>query len=382
MVWLLLVGIPARAQAPSGAQPPAEPPSLPIPPVTGPLQSAPPVTFNAGPFGVLDITGVVSMLALTQGNHLVGDKSMHVDLSNGQVFIQKPEGWWQIFVQVGAYNLPALGVAYYATVDAVRDWYGPLPVGYLKLAPGKNLSILIGLLPTLVGGESAFTFQNMNIERGLLWNQVNAINRGVQVNETIGKLDASVSWNDGFYSDRLSWITGSLFYTLNKAHTLAFKAGGNLGKTAYRNLATPLQNNSSIYDIIYKYQRGPWIVQPYFQYTSVPTNPQAAILKGAATRGGSLLLTYKLRHGFALSARGEDISSTGNASEQAVNLLYGPGSGARSFTLTPTYQNHGFFVRGEFSMVWAAGYRAGAAFGPQGTTRSQPRAAIEAGVMF
>jgi hypothetical protein len=52
-----------------------------------------------------------------------------------------------------------------------------------------------------MGAEYTFTFENMNIERGLLWNQENAINRGIQVNQTIGK-SASLSWNDGFYSNR------------------------------------------------------------------------------------------------------------------------------------------------------------------------------------
>jgi Putative beta-barrel porin-2, OmpL-like. bbp2 len=204
----------------------------------------------------------------------------------------------------------------------------------------------------------------------------------VQMNETSGKLSASVSWNDGFYSDRFDWLTGSVSYALDKASALSFKAGGNLGETAYRNLATPVQNNSTIYNIVYKYRKGRWIIQPYFQYTAVSSHPKLDIPKSAATRGGALLLAYKLRHGFSLSGRGEYISSTGNAGQPAINLLYGPGSGAWSLTLTPTFQDHGFFVRGEVSLVWAVRYAMGAAFGPQGITRTQPRAAIEAGVMF
>ena len=50
-----------------------------------------------------------------------------------------------------------------------------------------------------MGAESTFTFQNMNIERGLLWNQENAVNRGVQVNHTLGKLTASLAWTDGYH---------------------------------------------------------------------------------------------------------------------------------------------------------------------------------------
>jgi hypothetical protein len=77
------------------------------------------------------------------------------------------------------------------------------------------LSILIGELLTLIGAEYTFTFENMNIERGLLWNQENAVNRGIQVNGSFGKLSASLSWNDGFYSNRYTWLTGSLAYAFN-----------------------------------------------------------------------------------------------------------------------------------------------------------------------
>ena len=45
----------------------------------------------------------------------------------------------------------------------------------------------------------------------------------------MGKFAASVSWNDGFYSGRYSWLSGSLTYT-NGPHAIAFVAGGNLGK--------------------------------------------------------------------------------------------------------------------------------------------------------
>ena len=147
------------------------------------------------------------------------------------------------------------------------------------------------------------------------------------MNDRLGKLSASLSWNDGFYSDRFTWLTGSLSYALNEVNTVAFKTGGNLGQTALRSLTTPVQDNGRIYDFIYTYAAGPWIIRPYFQYTDIPTNPNAGIVEGAARRGGALLLTYSFQHHFSLSGRGEYISSTGKANRQAVNLLYGPGSG-------------------------------------------------------
>jgi hypothetical protein len=173
-------------------------------------------------------------------------------------------------------------------------------VGFVKFEAGKNTSIQIGSpLPTLIGAEYTFTFEKMNIERGLLWNQENAVSRGIQINETMGKFTASVSWNDGFYSNRCTWISGSLAYAKGPT-TLAFVAGGNYSQTAYQTAATPVQNNGSIYNVIYTYRKGSWLVQPYFQYTSVPTNTKIGIVKGASTTGGAILVNHTFKHGFSL----------------------------------------------------------------------------------
>ena len=142
-----------------------------------------------------------------------GDEG-HVDVSNAQVFIQKTTRRFQFFLQGGAYNLPVVGVPFLKTSDTTRLTYGPFPVGYAKLVKG-NFNIEIGALPTLIGDEYTFTFQNMNIERGLLWNQEPAISRGIQLNETYKKLTLSFSWNDGFYSDRYTSLTGLLAYAIN-----------------------------------------------------------------------------------------------------------------------------------------------------------------------
>jgi Putative beta-barrel porin-2, OmpL-like. bbp2 len=354
------------------------------PSMVGPLQLGTPLTFNGGPLGKLDLMGIVSGMGMVQGNWVPGDQSTHWDLSNGQIFIQKTTGWWQFYVQAGAYNIPDLGVPFISTANTLTDFYGPFPEGYLKLAPNPkgNFSILIGALPTLIGAEDTFDFENMNIERGLLWNQENAVNRGVQINDSIGHLSGSISWNDGFYSDRFTWLTGTLSYAFNSANTLAFVGGGNLGHTAFTTVATPVQNNSQIYNVIYTYSHGPWVVQPYFQYTNVPTDAKIGIMHGAATRGAAGLLTYNFKHHFSLAGRGEYISSTGNLAERAVNLLYGPGSSAWSMTVTPTFQEHRFFIRGEFSLVQGRHFEPGTAFGLLGTDDTQPRGVVEAGLIF
>jgi len=364
----------------TAAQAPA-PAALPTPSITGPLQAIPPAIFDAGPFGKLAVNGVLSGFGMVQGNHVAGDDSKQAALSNGQVFIQKTDGWFQFYVQAGAYNLPALGTPFLATDKAVSNLYGPVPVAFLKLQPGKNTSIQVGALPTLMGAEYTFTFENMNISRGLLWNQENAVNRGIQVNQTMGKFTASMSWNDGFYSNRYSWLSGSLTYA-SGPHSLAFVGMGNLAQTKFQSLATPVQNNGTMYAVLYTFNKAPWIIQPYWQYTNIPTNPSIGVVKGATTNAAAILVSRTFKHGFSLPARFEYIKSSGSASDQSVNLMYGPGSSGTSITVTPTYQHGGFFVRGELAYVHAGSIAPGSAFGSDGTLQHQTRAMAEFGFIF
>ena len=154
-----------------------------------------------------------------------------MDISNAQVFIQKTTGWFQFYLQGGAYNIPVLGMPFAKTGDTTTGLYGPFPVAMLKLVKG-NFNVEIGALPTLVGAEYTFDFENMNIERGLLWNQEHAISRGIQLNDTYKKLTLSFSWNDGFYSDRYTSLSGSLAYAINASNTSTFVgAAGTPGRT-------------------------------------------------------------------------------------------------------------------------------------------------------
>jgi hypothetical protein len=163
---------------------------------------------------------------------------------------------------------------------------------------------------------------------------------------------------------------------------LSFVGGGNYNQTALRTYATPVQNNSSIYNVIYTYTKGSWIVQPYWQYTRVPTNANIGTLKGASTNGAAILVSRAFKHGFSLPARFEYIASSGSLADQAVNLMFGPGSVGTSITVTPTYQHGGFFVRGDLAYVHASSIAPGDAFGLLGMNQNQPRAMVELGFIF
>jgi len=71
---------------------------------------------------------------------------------------RRPAGL-QFYLQGGAYNLPALGTPFLSTGNTVTNIYGPFPQGYLKLVKG-NFNVEIGALPTLIGAEYTFSFEN------------------------------------------------------------------------------------------------------------------------------------------------------------------------------------------------------------------------------
>jgi len=228
----------------------------------------------------------------------------------------------------------------------------------------------------------------MNIERGLLWNQENAVNRGVQANYTAGPLAFALSLNDGFYSNNYNWLSGSVIYTIDKENSLAFVGGGNFSRSTKNTLVTPVfLNNQEIYNVIYTYNAAPWTITPYFQYTHVPQDAAIGAFQSASTYGGAILANYSFPDtsplpGVSLPVRLEYIASTGSAAAGAPNLIYGPGSSAWSITATPTYQFDKYFVRAEVSYVQAIHTTPGLVFGPTGNSKSQTRGVLEFGILF
>ena len=346
---------PAAASSPAPAAAATPVPPLTSPAMVGPLQMASPNEINLpkyvpflselpAPIATLfdfDVNGVVSGIGIFQNHAVVGDFYNRLDVSNAEAIIQKADGVIQYYLQVGGYSIPALGTPYVNLSKAVNQLYGPLPVGYLKIAPTDSFSIEAGNLPTLIGAEYTFTFENMNIERGLLWNQENVINRGLQLNYTYGPLAASVSWNNGFYSHSYTWVDGSLAWTINPQNTLSLVGGGNAGFAASTNFATPLlNNNGQIYNAIYTYNAAPIVITPYFQETNIPFNPEIGVRKSTQTLSGAILASYAITDMISVAGRAEYIGTTGNENSpkgSAANLLYGVGSDAFSLTLTPTF---------------------------------------------
>ncbi|HXN36108.1 MAG TPA: outer membrane beta-barrel protein [Opitutaceae bacterium] len=338
-----------------------------------------------GGMGKIYVSGAVTAIGFAEDDRIPGDRPAQADISNAQVFVQKVDGEVQFFAQAGEYSLPSLGAGYLTGANAT-NLYGPLPQAFLKIVPDASFSIEAGKLPTLIGAEYTFTYENMNIFRGLLWNQETAISRGIQANYTAGPVALAVQWSDGFYSNRYNWLAGSAAWTINSSNTLALIVSGNLGVTDYSaSAAVPfVQNNDQQLDnLIYTYTSGPVLAQGYIQYSNTSKNGKLGFGQSASQTGEGVLVNYAVPNtSYNLSTRVEYNSSTGSVKGGAPNVMYGPGSDAWSFTFTPSWQSGVFFTRAEVSYVSASKTTKGFVFGPNGTQTSQTRFAIETGILF
>jgi hypothetical protein len=352
--------------------------ALSTPAMTPPLSAnANPKSFDTG-LGKIYVTGQLTGMGLWQDNSVPGDKDSRGDLTNAQIEIQKTDGVFQFYVQAGAYSLPSLGAPYVKASDLPDLTYHYVPTAFIKIAPNANFNVQAGILPTLIGAEYSFTFQNMNIARGLLWNQEPAISRGVQANITNGPWAVSLALTDGYYSNRYTTGSTLVTYTVGKQDTVAFAGSVQFKKTSKTSFATPLvQNNGDIFNLIWTHAEGNWQVVPYLQYMHVSAKPELGITGSGSHWGAAVLAKYSFSPMFSLAGRAEYISSSG-----ATNMLYGPGSNAWSLTLTPTWQFKTFFIRGEVSYTGLGKAAPGSAFGANGDKNSQTRAMVETGILF
>ncbi len=376
----------AQAAAPAA---PAGPTAMTTPAMAGPLAANPdPFHFDTSDWlgdagGNIYITGQATGLAYYQSNNtpsFAGNAASYMDLDNAQIEIQKTDGWLQFYIQAGDYSLPALGAPYVKSSLTPAASFGTVPVAYLKLQGEGDLadfSIQGGKLNTLVGNEYNFTFQNMNIERGLLWGTEQAITQGVQVNYANGPLTVSLSVNDGWYAKKWNWMTGLVSYVFSPSDTLAFAGGGNLGGNNGN-----LFNQGSEYNLIWTHTDGPLVISPYLQLNTTPTFKAGAVTLAKSTNdwAGAILASWALDDNWKLAGRFEYETYAGG--KLAPNLDgFGAGTDAWSITVTPTYQWKLFFARAEFSYTQATGTGAGG-FGSSGTDTDQTRVMLETGIVF
>lgn len=363
-------------------------------------QNPNPACLTLGAFGDIYVGGAISGYFYDQSAvttialpGIAADRYARADFSNLMGFIQKADGPFQFYAAVGAYSIPGLGAPIFSAFDQTNLLFSPAPIAFGKYVINDNWSVQGGRMPTLIGSELPFTFQNLNISRGLLFAQENVINHGVQINYADGPWAASFAATDGFFSGEINWVTGAITYKLDSANTIGINGGTHFSTyrgfdfspQGFRNqFATPTTlQNSSIISANYTYADGPWIVTPYIQYTNVERS-DAFLAPGAETFGAALLAGYAFTDKFSLAGRLEYITQSGNRNNPLgqTSVLYGAGSSAFSFTITPTFTFDRYFLRGEFSTVQLYDINPGSGFGRTGLKTSQERYMIETGITF
>ena len=346
-----------------------------------PLTLPPPVNINGGPLGTLSAQGIVSGMWSDSSAPNGSNPRNRFEASNAFVILQKTTGELQFYVQAGAYAFPSVGVPR-ATTTTYTNLFGPVPEAYLKLVPNSEWSFEAGKLATMIGQESTYTYLNFNIQRGLVWNDMeNAVSRGVQANYANGPVSAALQVSDGFYSKNYGAVEAMVGYSLSPTNTVSFVALVPDRNTPSNPTSTDA--NAQLYNLMWTYSTGPWVLAPYLIAMDSPASSSAGFTGSAHASGAVFLASYSFTKRWSLGSRLEYATSSGDAGSANSNILgYGPDSKAWTLTFTPTYQDQGFFARAEASYVRAVDFAPGSAFGSLGTNANQFRIAMETGLMF
>jgi hypothetical protein len=313
------------------------------------------------------------------------DLSSRAQLSNALVTVAHSNGPLRFSLTAGAYNFPVVGIAINPTFQqfANTNLYGYLPNAYVQYVPNANWTISAGKLPTLLGQENAFTFQNVNVQRGLVWNMEPVVSRGIRVGYSNASFSAALEFNDGFYSGNRRAFEGMLGWNPTASNSLQFIFIIPDANTPPN--PTVLVANKREYDLMYTQQIGKLQLLPYALWVQSPASSALGYARTQSAFGAVLLANYAFNGAFSLAGRFETAGNSSSIRDFSFNsdlVGYGPGSSANTFTLTPAYKTQHVFVRGEWSHVAANNLLPAIGFGPGGLLTNQTRFGLEAGVQF
>lgn len=337
--------------------------------------------------GVLRGTEMFTSNVNATGNLANGgaDLAFRFNVSSAFETVTRNTGYFRYGESAGIYSIPVVGLSGNNTFQpgANVNTYGPLPSAYVSINPNDRLSVSAGYLATLIGQENTYTYVNANIQRGLVWNMETAVSRGARVTLTGNKLSGAFEVNDGFFSGHYVGVEGSLTLAPDANHSYQFVFV--IPNSAAPGNWTSAIANKRLYDFMYTSTSGRWNFSPYVLLVQ---SPQSNALGYAATEdayGVVFMSTWTMNPKWSLATRIEDLGNESTTQDRSANadlVGYGPGSGAWTFTLTPTYQQNTFILRADLSDVIVRSASPGLAFGTSGLGRNQFRVVLETGVQF
>ena len=363
----------AQAPAPT-ASPNASPSPTPTPPVV-----------LGGAFTIFGFhtNGVNNTGALDTANG--NDRAGRADLSNLMLNLSAGDARFRVSGSVGVYNFPTVGMAINQTSQAGANTllYSQLPVAAAQYNFNSHFSLAAGKFASLLGQESPFTYQNINVQRGLGWAIEPTISRGVRAVYSNGPWSATLEANDAYYSGRnraIEWLVGWSPSSDTNIQFAGIVPGSNVGPNP-----TVSIGNKAEYDLMLTRQFGKLQLLPYMLWVHSPGAPSLGYTRDENAMAAVLMGTYTWSTPFSLAFRFESVwnqSAVNDTSGNADLIGYGPGSAAISLTLTPTYHFANFGVlRLEYSHVVLTSFLSGLGFGAAGTGGHQDRFGFELGVV-
>jgi hypothetical protein len=342
--------------------------------------ATPPVTLHA----VFSATE-----AYTSGVNALGsfdtptgaDQTSRFNVSNAFAILTKSTGTLQFALQAGAYSIPTIGVAGNKTIqtNANTDLFGPVPLAYAAYVPNGNFSLDVGVLATLTGAESTFTYLNWNVQRGAVWNVENAVSRGVRAAFTSGKAVVDLGVDDGFYSGKYGAADVGVTYAPDPSDSLLFVWLDPNSRTPGN--PTTSVANKELLNFVFTRTSGKLQLAPYVLWAHSPAAPSLGYKNAESAFGGAILANLAWTGKFSTAVRWEtlhDGSAAGDTSLNADLIGYGPGCGINTWTFTPAWNlGHGTSVRMDFSSAHVTGFTPGLAFNKDGKSANQSRVVLE-----
>jgi len=217
----------------------------------------------------------------------------------------------------------------------------------------KGLSVQAGKLPTIIGYESALTYQNSYIQRGLVWNMQTVINNGVRITYSTDLFFVKLGVNDGFYTlskkDPKPALEASLGLTPIKYGSIALNV--LLPDKDSRPNKTADPSNRRQINLLASYTLDKLSLGADLIYVEAPRSNTAGVLEKAKASGVALYASYDIKP-FKLSGRIEYVKDNSDAG--GIDLVgLGDGNKGLTFTITPAYTHGPLFLRGELSYVKA-----------------------------
>ncbi len=328
------------------------------------------------PIGTINVSGALTVYTIHSNNKVVPNEyKTRYDVGSAIISLSKSAEPFGFTLIGGAYAFPVVGVGLSKTSEST-DLFSPIPVAYVEYSPMKGLSIQAGKLPTIIGYESAFTYLNNNIQRGLVWNMQPVINNGVRLTYSTDLFFVKLGVNDGFYTlskkDPKPALEASLGLTPIKDGSIALNVIFPDKDSKPNNTACP--SNKRELNLVASYTLDKLSLGADLLYVEAPKSNKANVPEKAKASGVALHLSYDLKP-FKLSGRIEYVKDNSDAG--GIDLVgLGDGNKGLTFTVTPAYTQGPFFLRGELSYV-----KADQPF-TQNNKKDQTRLGVEVGFMF